>query len=406
MSVDIRGSLDNCVKCTVCETFCPVAAATPLFPGPKYAGPQSERYRRDGASVDASLDYCSGCGICTQVCPQGVDIAEINARARAEMKAAQGMPLRDRLIARPALLGRLAQPVAPLANAVDAHPARAAAPPRRRSASTATRPCPTSRARRSSHGRGKHTPPGRGDAHGRLLPRLRGQLQRAAASARMAVAVLEHNGFEVIVPPQGCCGLPLQSNGAFEPAREYVRALVGRLAPLRPRGPHDRRQLDQLRPDAEARGAGDPRASTTTTCALVGARTFDICELLRDLLDEGELRTDLRPLPMRVPYHQPCQGRGHGFGKPALDLLELIPELEVIETDRECCGVAGTYGLKVEKYPIAMQRRRAALRRHRRGPGRLQRHATPRPAAGTSRRPPGSPACTRSSSCTARTVLS
>ena len=87
MTVDIRGSLDNCVKCTVCETFCPVAAATPLFPGPKYAGPQSERYRAPGESVDASLDYCSGCGICTQVCPQGVDIAEINARARAEMKA-------------------------------------------------------------------------------------------------------------------------------------------------------------------------------------------------------------------------------------------------------------------------------------------------------------------------------
>ena len=69
MSVDIRGSLDNCVKCTICETFCPVAEATPLFPGPKYAGPQSERYRELGTSVDASLDYCSGCGICTQVCP-------------------------------------------------------------------------------------------------------------------------------------------------------------------------------------------------------------------------------------------------------------------------------------------------------------------------------------------------
>ena len=88
--------------------------------------------------------------------------------------------------------------------------------------------------------------------------------------------------------------------------------------------------------------------------ALVGARTFDICELLRDLHDAGELRTDFNPVPLRVPYHQPCQGRGHGFGKPALDLLALIPELEVIEVERECCGVAGTYGLKKEKYAIAM----------------------------------------------------
>ena len=88
--LDIRESLDGCVKCTVCETFCPVAAVTPLFPGPKYAGPQSERFRTSGETVDASLDYCSGCGICTQVCPQDVHIAEINAQARAEMKAAHG----------------------------------------------------------------------------------------------------------------------------------------------------------------------------------------------------------------------------------------------------------------------------------------------------------------------------
>ena len=30
----MRDSLDHCVKCTICETYCPVAAVTPLFPGP------------------------------------------------------------------------------------------------------------------------------------------------------------------------------------------------------------------------------------------------------------------------------------------------------------------------------------------------------------------------------------
>jgi len=75
----VRGSLDHCVKCTICETFCPVSNVTPLFPGPKYVGPQLERFRTGDGSPDASLDYCSGCGICTTVCPQGVKIAEINA---------------------------------------------------------------------------------------------------------------------------------------------------------------------------------------------------------------------------------------------------------------------------------------------------------------------------------------
>ncbi len=47
----MRGSLDHCVKCTICETFCPVSNVTPLFPGPKYAGPQSERFRVAGRAV-------------------------------------------------------------------------------------------------------------------------------------------------------------------------------------------------------------------------------------------------------------------------------------------------------------------------------------------------------------------
>ena len=101
-----RASLDSCVKCTICETQCPVARVTPLFPGPKYVGPQAERLR-DGASVDYSLDYCSGCAICTTVCPQGVKIAEINGQARAVMKAQNGVQLRDRIITHSEMEGKL-----------------------------------------------------------------------------------------------------------------------------------------------------------------------------------------------------------------------------------------------------------------------------------------------------------
>jgi glycerol-3-phosphate dehydrogenase subunit C len=352
MSVDIRGSLDNCVKCTVCETFCPVAAATPLFPGPKYAGPQSERYREPGMSVDASLDYCSGCGICTQVCPQGVDIAEINGRARAEMRAERGMPLRDRVIARPSVLGRLARPVAPVANAImRTRLARIVAEAALGIHRDAALP---SFSVRSLQSRARRRP--KPATATRTVVYFHG----CAANYNepdvgvMAIEVLEHNGFEVIVPPQGCCGLPLQSNGAFTPARGYVRALVARLVPYAREGHMIVANSTScgLMLKREARdilGIDDP------DLALVGEHMFDICELLRDLLDAGELRTDMRPLPMRVPYHQPCQGRGHGFGKPALELLRLIPQLEVIETERECCGVAGTYGIKKEKYAIAMQ---------------------------------------------------
>ena len=31
-----------------------------------------------------------------------------------------------------------------------------------------------------------------------------------------------------------------------------------------------------------------------------------------------------------------------------------MPELRVVELDADCCGIAGTYGLKREKYEIGM----------------------------------------------------
>ena len=55
----LRSTLDACVKCTICETQCPVMRVTDLFAGPKYSGPQAERYRKDGHIVDHSIDYCS-----------------------------------------------------------------------------------------------------------------------------------------------------------------------------------------------------------------------------------------------------------------------------------------------------------------------------------------------------------
>ena len=102
-------SLDECIKCNICTSYCPVSAVTDLFPGPKYVGPQAQRFRENGQpdSPDHSVDYCSGCRVCNEVCPTGVKIAELNARARAQIVAEEGLPLRNRLLGRNELLGKV-----------------------------------------------------------------------------------------------------------------------------------------------------------------------------------------------------------------------------------------------------------------------------------------------------------
>ena len=348
----LRGTLDHCVKCTICETACPVAAVTPLFPGPKYAGPQSERFRVAGdGSPDASVDYCSGCGICTQVCPQGVAVAELNAHARAALKQERGIPLRDRLISRPDRLGALGTPVAPLANALlRARPLRALV----HETLGVHRDAPLPRfARRTFRRWARHheSPPAPRTAvffHGCGAQHYEPDL------ARKVVELLEHNGFRVEIPRQGCCGLPLQSNGLFDDARKRVLEQARALAPGARDGAvivghatsctlmlkREAREILSLEDDPDLK--------------LVCEATYDICELLLELHHRGELNTDLQPISETVAYHAPCQQQGHFIGKPALELLNLIPQLTVIELDATCCGIAGTYGLKAEKYDIAM----------------------------------------------------
>jgi glycerol-3-phosphate dehydrogenase subunit C len=349
----LRGSLDHCVKCTICETACPVSNVTALFPGPKYAGPQAERLRvHDEPTAEWSVDYCSGCGICTQVCPQGVKIAQINSQARHKVKEQKGFALRDRLIGRPTLIGRLGLPAAPVANAsLRARPLRVLA----EKALGVHRDAPMpSFARRSfrSWAKRHQSPPAPRRAvyfHGC------GTQYYEPDVGRMTVAVLEHNGFQVEIPKQDCCGLPLQSNGLFDDARSYVLRLARALAPHARDGAlivgnatsctlmlkREAREILGLEDDPDLK--------------LVSERTYDVCELLLQLHHGGKLKTDFRAVDEVVAYHAPCQQQGHFMGKPAVELLSLVPGLELHELDARCCGIAGTYGLKREKYDIAMK---------------------------------------------------
>lgn len=353
----LEQSLDSCIKCNVCTSACPVAAVTDLFPGPKYVGPQAQRFRREGQpSPDASVDYCSGCRVCNTVCPTGVRIAELNARARARIVAERGLPLRNRLLGRAELLGMMGTPLAPLANWTLQNPLlrwaieRTIGVDRR-----APLPPFAGRTFRGDFRRRRDRPRAatkkvvyfHGCSTNYYEPRV----------GEAAVEVLEHNGYEVILARQVCCGLPMLSNGEFDAAQRQHESNMRTLLPWVRRGyaivgtsTSCTLTLKEEAPELLGLHSEDAQ--------LLAANTWDICEFLRDLHDRGELRTDLAlPDAFRdrtLPYHPPCQLRAHRIGRPALDLLELIPGLRIMESEAACCGIAGTYGLKREKYDIGM----------------------------------------------------
>jgi glycerol-3-phosphate dehydrogenase subunit C len=349
--LDTTLTADLCVKCNICTSACPVAAVTDLFPGPKVVGPQAQRFRApEAVSVDRSVDYCSACGVCSRVCPHGIQIAEMNLIAKQRMAERDGIPLRNRLLGRSELLGKVGSVFAPLSNFPIQNGllrgmaervlgiARHAAFPRfaRPTFRATFKPSvPAAPAHKVVYFHGCST--------NYYEPRV----------GQAAVRVLEHNGCEVTLAEQNCCGLPMQSNSEFDAARSYAR-----------------RNLDKLAPYVRQ---GYVIVGTSTSCtlalkheyhavlgldgedaALVAGATYDFFEFLQRLEAEGCLKTDFRKLPGRsLAYHAPCQFRAHGVGRPAADLMRLIPGVSVSETRADCCGVAGTYGLKAEKYKIA-----------------------------------------------------
>jgi glycerol-3-phosphate dehydrogenase subunit C len=119
------------------------------------------------------------------------------------------------------------------------------------------------------------------------------------------VRVLERNGARVTFPKQGCCGLPLVSNGDFDAGRSYATRLVRHL-----------------------RGAADDPGvivASSTSCGMtlkakyrellglddadtraVSQAVYDICEYLVGLDDDG-----------RSTAPSPPSGRGPCTTRPA-----------------------------------------------------------------------------------------
>jgi glycerol-3-phosphate dehydrogenase subunit C len=332
---------------------------TDAFPGPKYVGPQAQRFREPSvapASPDRTVDLCSGCGICTRACPHGVLIAETNNRARARIVEQRGTSLRNRLISDTDLLARLGVPLAPLANlglrnrlarwmgekTLGIHRRGPLHPFARRTFGSWWR------------GRGGATAVPDGADPERVVVYFHGCAVNGFEPdlGRDAVEILERNGFTVVVPRQECCGLPFISNGLYGQAREKARRNLASLASYARAGyrivgtstscthalkAEYREMLDLTDPDATA----------------VSDATWDVCELLVDLDDRGRLDTGFAPIPESLPYHPPCQLKSHGIGTPAMDLFALVPGLRATDSDHDCCGAAGTYGLKAERWQIA-----------------------------------------------------
>ncbi len=346
-----QNNSDACIRCANCMAVCPVSRVTPQFPGPKQAGPGAERFRRPGEpSVDDWIDLCIGCHLCDMVCSSGVNISELNLIARAKYLDEKGRPLRDWLLSHPHLYGCLGSFLSPLVNRLLKSPltkwfAEAILRIDRR------RELPGYESFTFRQWFRKHQPHSR---DGKKISYFYGCYTNTneADVGKATVDVLEANGFEVILPPQRCCGIPMLGNGDFKGAKKMAYYNVPSLL--------------------KAIHSGSDVVFSSTSCGhmikhdysqllsvsgaeKVAAHTFDLFEFLRNLKASNFLNINFKEFPLKAAYFAPCHLRSLGIGLPALEILRLIPGLKISNVDADCCGLGGTYGFKKEKYEISQE---------------------------------------------------
>jgi len=346
--ITTKDNSDQCIKCGICTEYCPVVRVDGRFGGPKQVGPDAQRFRRLNDSAEVlSPRLCIGCETCDIVCPSGVNISELNLMAKAKTREEKRPNIRNWFLGHLHLFGRLATTIAPLSNRILGNTVfkgildRTLGIDRRRL-------LPAYENQTFRHWYKGHYPRGK-----RKVAYFYGCYTNTNEIdvGVSVVQVLEKNGFEVIVPDQECCGVPLLWQGNLEGARALGIKNVRNLSKIVENG------YDII--------------FSSTTCGYMmrckypellkieGAhrladRVFDVCEYLMILYEKGELNLDFKPKRERFPYHVPCHLRHMGIGLPALDLLQLIPGLELVDIDVGCCGLGGTYGFKKETYDVSV----------------------------------------------------
>jgi FAD/FMN-containing dehydrogenase/Fe-S oxidoreductase len=364
---EVQAESINCNGCGHCRTEAPSQRMCPIFRAThaEAATPRAKanllRHLLQGGS-DARLlsadevrdvaDLCVNCRMCALECPAHVNIPKLMLEAKAANVAEHGLSRADWTLARTESFAALASAFAALVNAALAsHSFRwfletffGIARKRRLPAFTGR-----SFLRRATR-RGWTKPV-------RHRPRVAYFVDVFAnyndpQIAEAVVAVLQHNGVEVYVPPgQRGCGMAPFAHGDVETAREVAQHNLRILAgPAREGYP-----IVCSEPTAALMLRHDyPELTDDPDARLVADQVVELTAFLWDWHLQGRFRTDFQRLDLVLGHHVPCHLKALGRPAAGPSLLELIPGLRVHTIDVNCSGMAGTFGLKAENYEISL----------------------------------------------------
>ena len=346
-----ENNFEQCLKCTVCTVYCPVAAVKPEYPGPKQAGPDGERLRlKKPGFFDESLKYCLNCKRCEVACPHDVRIGDIIQAAR--IKYSKKKPgLREMMLANTDFMGTMATTMAPVVNmSLGLKPVKAILDGVMKIDAHRTFPKYASQKfvtwfKRHAQAQQAQYQKQVSFFHGCYINYNYPQL------GKDFVRVMNALGYGVqLLDREKCCGVALISNGLIDQAKKQAQL-----------------NIDSVRASVKA---GRQVIGASSTCVftmrdeyphLLGIDNADVRDsinlatrFVQMVLESGKAKLKFRKdYKLRVAYHTACHMEKMGWAAYSIQLLRQIPGVEVTVLPSQCCGIAGTYGFKKENYPTS-----------------------------------------------------
>lgn len=293
------------------------------------------------------MELCIGCKACKSECPSRVDMAKLKSEFLHHYQQNHGVPLRSRLLAEVKWLNHLGCLGAPFSNQL-------------------LKFKPLRRCLEQSLGLSAQT----------VLPHFAripldywfrqrplvnpGQPQVVLFNdcylnynhpevGQAAIRVLEAFGYQVILPPQVCCGRPQISLGLLDRARHSAQKLIESYRPYLDQGltvvgcePSCVLSFRDEYPDFWPQ----PRALQSQTLVLA-QQSQTLQEWVLQQSEQG------KPSPFQLRkqeifYHEHCHAKVLSDADLALQALQTVPGYQLTLSSAGCCGMAGAFGYEAE----------------------------------------------------------
>jgi len=353
----------SCTRCGSCVVECPVfeqlrwESSSPrghigILKGLLYGYLPPDHV--DTKEYRENLDLCMGCKRCELACPVGIRVVDLIVWAKHDVGEKRGYSLHKHIIANYESIAKIASKVPKINKLLELRPLRLMM-----EIATGI----DSRRRLPQFSRQSFLKWFKGYSNnGRVGNGERGKVAYFAGCnviysepqiGEALVKTFETLGFEVVVPKQRCCNIAALNKGMLEQAEKYARFNVEHLLPWVRKGydvitscPSGTVALrEEYKDFFDFEGLDE-----------IANHTFYVSEYLLKVLKEEHIEVELGHIPAVVAYHKPCHLKVlPESSQSSIQLLELIPALEVEDLDAGCCGLGGTYGLSRQKFELSLR---------------------------------------------------